>query len=104
MLSNKRQKIEHEDNTHLLDIGSTSEDHSSDVEFVITKEMLIENSDSEQETWTNDDAEFTRRIVERYGGNVSILFNQTINDKPYNTCTIVSIKTILILDECYHTC
>ena len=47
----------------VCDISGLS-DHSSDCDFAVTKKMLVEK-------YMDDDKEFTRRIVNRYGGNVS---------------------------------
>lgn len=48
-------------------------DDSRDEDFVLKESMLILNSDSEYESFTNEDEEFAKRIYERYGGTVSFL-------------------------------
>ena len=46
-------------------------DDSRDEDFVLKESMLIQNSDSEFESFQNEDEEFSKRIYERYGGQVS---------------------------------
>lgn len=45
-----------------------------DMDFNVTKKMLIANSDTECEEYVDEDEDFTQRIVERYGGNVSFIY------------------------------
>lgn len=55
---------------NIISDDSQSDDDIKDADFVLTRKLLQQNSDTECDEHNDSDKEFTKSIVERYGGKV----------------------------------